>query len=189
MSTLCPTTPPVEWQPALLPPVETVDQLGPETLPAFIAACAALQARAASRLLANVPASTPLPEEPERLLTVPETAAQLRFAPSYVYELVRQGVLISVRRGRYVRIAPVAIAAFIAAHEQRLATPLSDTLVAGRVRQETPRASHSARFQADRARGRTRSASDHGVEVGDRRPRSPRASGEAPATPRKDGTH
>lgn len=181
--------PPPEHPSLALPLIETVDQLAPEALPPFIAACAALQARAASRLLAPVPASVPVLKESERLLTVPEAASQLRLAPSYVYELARQGVLASVRRGRYVRITPLALAAFTVAHERGLDLPISDTLSAARERQGGPTAPHPARAQTDRTRGRTRRASDHGVEVGDRRSRGPRTGSETAAPAREHGAH
>lgn len=173
--------------PALLPAVEAIDALAPEALPAFIATCAALQARAASRLLCGRERPIERSEEPKPLLTAREAAAQLRFAPSYVYELVRSGALSAVRHGRYVRIAPAAIAAFIAAHERGLDEIISDTLSPVRDRQGSPTAPHATQAHADEARGRTRGASDHSVEVGDRRTQGSRAGREAAAPPRQDG--
>ena len=171
-----------------LPPVEAVDTLAPDALPAFIATCAALQARAASRLLDRaVPA--PRAEETEQLLTVPEAAARLGFAPSYAYELVRRGALASVRRGRYVRLRPAAITAFIAAHEHgALDSEISDTLSTTRDRRGSAADPPTAPTHAGRTRGTTRRSRDHNLEMGNQRTQGSRAGGEAVATPRQDGT-
>jgi excisionase family DNA binding protein len=44
------------------------------------------------------------PEDPDRLLTVRETAALLSVRPPHVYELIRRGRLPAVRVGKYVRV-------------------------------------------------------------------------------------
>jgi excisionase family DNA binding protein len=44
------------------------------------------------------------PEDPDRLLTVRETAALLSVRPPHVYELVRRHTLPAVRVGRFVRL-------------------------------------------------------------------------------------
>ena len=60
---------------ALLPPVETVDALPPESLPGLIAGLAALQARAAARLAIPPPAPPPnAPPEPDMIADVREVA-------------------------------------------------------------------------------------------------------------------
>jgi excisionase family DNA binding protein len=61
---------------------------------------------------------TQRPSEGERLLTVGEVAVMLRYAESYVYELVRRGELRAVRHGKYIRIKPSAVQKFIASHER-----------------------------------------------------------------------
>ena len=71
--------------------------------------CATVLAALAGTFDASVTITMPR-DEPERPpFTVPQAAAALNFAPSYVYELVRRGVLIAVRRGRHIRIRPTAI--------------------------------------------------------------------------------
>jgi excisionase family DNA binding protein len=44
------------------------------------------------------------PEDPDRLLTVDETATILNLRPARVYELARRRVLPAVRVGKYVRV-------------------------------------------------------------------------------------
>src|SRR5438034_11223535 len=59
----------------LLPRVETVDALPPESLPGLIAGLAALQARAAARLPTPPPAPPPnAPPEPDMISCVREVA-------------------------------------------------------------------------------------------------------------------
>lgn len=50
----------------------------------------------------------------DALLTVPEAAEQLKLSEYRVYELIRQGVLKSIRLGRSVRIKPNDLAAYVA---------------------------------------------------------------------------
>ena len=50
----------------------------------------------------------------ERLLAVPEVAAMLGYAKSYVYELLRRGELPAVRHKKYVRVKYSAVLQFIA---------------------------------------------------------------------------
>jgi excisionase family DNA binding protein len=73
----------------------------------------------------SVPSVTPTaqaeqPGEPEtdRLLTVPQAAELMGFAPSYVYEMARRGDLPSVHRKKYVRIRRSAIDKWIADNER-----------------------------------------------------------------------
>jgi excisionase family DNA binding protein len=173
--------------PLVLPSIELVDQLESSMLPALIATCAALQARAASRLL-NCTTLTPRAQEPEHLLTVPEAAMQLGFASSYAYELVKRGALAAVRRGRYVRIRPTALAAFIAAHEHEVVdSEISDTLSYGGDRRGRAEAAQATRAHAGRTGGTTRRTRNHRLKMGNRRTQGSRAGGEAAATPREDG--
>ena len=60
----------------------------------------ALAALAAAPEAHATDAYAPHAAESETLLTVPEVATRLRYAPSCVYELLRQGALAAVRRGR-----------------------------------------------------------------------------------------
>ncbi len=48
-----------------------------------------------------------------KLLTVPEVAEILRVTPQWVYVLARSGVLPAVRVGRFVRIDPAGLRAWI----------------------------------------------------------------------------
>ena len=64
-------------------------------------------------------AGAPVPNEvnADGLLTVPEAAAKLRVPSQYVYELIRRGALTSVRFGKYVRVEPADLAAYIMRHK------------------------------------------------------------------------
>jgi hypothetical protein len=84
--------------PPLLPPVDAVDRLPSEALPALIAELAALQARAAARLLIDAPSAVqgclpnhrPTDAEPhetgaDEYLTTAEAAALLKVSPKWIY--------------------------------------------------------------------------------------------------------
>lgn len=92
---------------APLPPVEAVDALAPEALPAFIAQtaalqaqAAALQARAAARL-ATHPTATHHAEWHNRWLTAEDAAALLKVPRRWVY--AHREDLGGAHVGRYVR--------------------------------------------------------------------------------------
>jgi excisionase family DNA binding protein len=74
-----------------------------EALPGLLGELAKLGAGLVARLLESQ-AVKPAPGAEARLLTVPEVAAQLQVAKSFVYELTRTGRLPCVRVGRYVRV-------------------------------------------------------------------------------------
>jgi len=89
----------------------------PAAIPALLAQCAALQGALAARLLvAPAAVSDALSDE---LLTVPAVAERLRVPQSYVYELARTGRLPCVRFGKYVRIEPSALAAWVRGRRQK----------------------------------------------------------------------
>src|SRR6516225_2372607 len=91
-----------------------------------------------ARLIAPLPA-TPADQrevavEPAvraKLLTVPEVADILGFAPGYTYELVRRGEIRAVHYGKYWRLTPAALEDFtrrserIASHDRSLNEMLS----------------------------------------------------------------
>src|SRR5438876_4493266 len=69
----------------LLPPVEAVDALPPESLPGFVAGLAALQARAAARLVVRMPAPTAHDRsEDDMIADVREVARIVRHSVSWV---------------------------------------------------------------------------------------------------------
>ena len=49
----------------------------------------------------------------DELLTVPEVAKRLRFTRAYLYEAVRHGDLVAVRKGKYVRIRQADLDAWL----------------------------------------------------------------------------
>jgi excisionase family DNA binding protein len=88
------------------------------TLTALEINAAVLKAAAVLAILAvRIPGPPVLEEKDAPLLTVRDVAARLQFAPSYVYELIRLGRLSAVREGKYVRIRPAALRAWVQAHE------------------------------------------------------------------------
>jgi excisionase family DNA binding protein len=123
-----------------LPPVEAVDALAANTIPAFLAHVAALQVRAAARLAVTPVERAPAGDEP--LLTVPEAAKLLAFPDSYVRELTRKGELPCVRNGKYVRVAPADLRRWIEQHRDREVDPAPSLLYASRRR--GPRARRSS---------------------------------------------
>ena len=67
---------------AALPPVEAVDALPPEELPAALAQLLALQARVVARMTT---AATGRDERPDRLLAVKQAALVLGMSPDWLY--------------------------------------------------------------------------------------------------------
>ena len=68
----------------------------------------------------------------EPLLTVPEAAKLLAYPDSYVRELTRKGELPCVRNGKYVRVAPADLRAWIERHRDREVDPAPSLLYPGR---------------------------------------------------------
>jgi excisionase family DNA binding protein len=54
------------------------------------------------------------PEEPSRLLTIPEVANVLQIPCGRCYELSRQGVLPTIKIGKYIRVSQAALHAWLA---------------------------------------------------------------------------
>jgi excisionase family DNA binding protein len=102
-----------------LPPLEGVDALRPDELPAFLAGLAALQGRAAARMAAESSRRNPQTTAAAELLTVPEVATRLRVPRQHAYELARRGDLASVRFGKYVRVRQADLEAWIARHREQ----------------------------------------------------------------------
>lgn len=89
------------------------DQLSPAEARRLLAPVAAFLERLRVRALAPAPPPPAADAAAEpRWLTVPEVAARLGVARSYVYELARRGALPVVRVGRYVRIPGPDLAAW-----------------------------------------------------------------------------
>ena len=86
-------------------------------VPAFLAALERVRALVWMQHL--VAGATPAPNkaDPDGLLTVPDAAAKLRVPSQYVYELLRRGELTSVRFGKYVRVDPTDLDAYIMRHK------------------------------------------------------------------------
>ena len=69
---------------ALLPPIEAVDALRPELLPGLVAGLAALQARAAARLIVPIPLATNARVDDDMVHDVQEVARIVRRSVSWV---------------------------------------------------------------------------------------------------------
>ena len=64
-------------------------------------------------------AQTENPEDLDRLLTVRETATLLSLRPAHVYDLVRQRTLPALRVGKYVRVRPRDLHAWIEGQREK----------------------------------------------------------------------
>ncbi len=105
-----------------LPDIAAIDAVAVDALPAVVATLAALQTRAAARLLTAV-GSAPAPapaekQDPDQLLTTAEASALLALPTGYVAELGRRGDLPRVARGKYVRFRVGDLRAWIARHRE-----------------------------------------------------------------------
>lgn len=95
--------------------------LPPAVRAQVVTRCAAILAAISATMVINAeqpPAAPATLPDPDRLLTVPEAAALMGFAASYVYEMARRGDLPVVRRKKYVRVRRAAVEQWIAEHEQ-----------------------------------------------------------------------
>jgi len=102
-------------------PVRAAELSAPERI-VLIAQCAGvlLALSAGDGAVGKEPLLRRAHQEPvERLLGVPEAAAALRLSPGYVYELLRCGRLTGVHVGKFWKIRPAALAAFIAENEKK----------------------------------------------------------------------
>ena len=105
--------------------------------------------------------------EPDQLLTVPQAAAVMGFASSYVYEMARRGDLRAVRRKKYVRIRQSAVEQWIAEHEDGgVDTKISSMLTASGDRQRNQASPPSSRIEPSRTRRKARSAPDDRQPLG-----------------------
>jgi excisionase family DNA binding protein len=98
-----------------LPRLEDLDAVPAEALPALVLQLAALQSRAAGRLLAQNSTSTSVPAMggPERLLTVHDAAARCGMSADWIYR--HKGALPFIRRlGRTVRVSEPALVRWMA---------------------------------------------------------------------------
>jgi excisionase family DNA binding protein len=132
-------------------------QVPREALPGLLGELAKLGAGLMARLLESQ-AVKPAPAAEVRLLNVPEVAARLQIAKSFVYELTRTGRLPCVRLGRYVRVDSRTVDALLAGTAKGLDDGLGSTYSPRRDR--TRAATHPATAQAHAGRPRRASRRD-----------------------------
>ena len=158
----------------LLGDPEKVAELPADMKNQLVIRCAALIAAAAGPMAAPIlsPAVTvsevrdEQPEE-DRLLTIPEAAALMNFAASYVYELARKGTIPVVRHKKYVRIQLSDLRAWIAHHRRQGTDVLLSTVLSRKDdRWRGTAVSVSTQVQANRTRRATRRTSDYGEPLG-----------------------
>jgi excisionase family DNA binding protein len=138
-----------------------VADLRADDIPALLGALEQIRAALWARMLC---APAPVARDPDgtpgdRLLTVAEVAAEVRFTPGYVYEAVRRGQLSAVRKGKYVRIRRADFRAWLdglpaKGLDPRLAHPDSSSLHGPRTHRSAGDSSSSSRAPlASRGRG------------------------------------
>jgi predicted DNA-binding transcriptional regulator AlpA len=97
-----------------LPPIEVIDQLPVDELPALVAELAALQARAAMRLRRDpVPAT-----DEDRLLTIDEAAERLALSKDWLRRRPELPFVVKLSDG-VVRYSSTALTAYITRHRTR----------------------------------------------------------------------
>ena len=102
-----------------LPPVEAVEALPPETLPAFVAQLAALAYAAAARMVRVDRPEALVPMHADRLVTLPEAAEMTALTEDYIRRnRSRLGFVVAVGPGT-VRCSMRQIERFIAARTIR----------------------------------------------------------------------
>lgn len=101
-------------RPLELPPMEAMDALPLEALPAVLAELAALQGRAAARLCQSATSGRRDGEHPTRLLTAAEVAARTNLSRDYVYRHASRFPF-ARRFGRAVRFDEAGLERWLAA--------------------------------------------------------------------------
>jgi len=102
-----------------------------------------------------------------KLLTVPEVADILGFAPGYTYELVRRGEIRAVHYGKYWRLTPDALEDFIPRSEGVGSHDRSLNEMLSRLgdRRSAQASAKSVRNRQARPSEATRRLSDHGESL------------------------
>ncbi len=157
-----------------------------DELPRLAGILAEAQARLALRLAAPTFSGIGRPEEPERLLTLPEVAEILGVPEDRAYDLARRRELPVVTIGRYKRVRASALRAYVGENEQkaldeRLSVSLSSLHDRGRGKADQ----EAARADAGRVRKAGRGSQRHRQPVGDGRAGAPGHVGEATAAARR----
>jgi len=106
------------------------------------------------------------------LLTIPEVAARLGVKPGRVSELIRSGQLPCVNVGKYRRVRPATLRAWLAEHEANGLYTAYNTGYDGR---GTPAPPRTARVDASRARRSPRPPLEHRGPAGAQRAPNPGA--------------
>ena len=149
-----------------------ISEFPQEAIPAVMAQCAALQSALAARMLStdNEREGQRPEASNEKLLTVPDVAAQLKVPDSRVYSLVRRGELDSTRVGKYIRIPVGAIQEYLARQSQEpLETGLNQRYSLGRDRPRTEKVPKTARSHSEKTSRANRSHRNNRRKVGKRR--------------------
>jgi excisionase family DNA binding protein len=134
------------------------------------AAAAVLSARVTALQVAP-PAAVPAPASAaERWLTPKQAAQAMEFREGYILDLCRQGVIPSVRQGKYRRIPEAAFLEWQASRQTGLDGQGSVALPSGRGARRDPPAAAGPRTYAVVVRPATRRARDDRSEMGDGRP-------------------
>ena len=123
-------------------------------------------------------------QETEPLLTIPHVAKRLSISEGRVYELARQGKLPTLKVGKYVRVEPAALDAWIAQHRDG---PLDTKLytVYGSLKHDRNRATKTAQAvgpDPGRPGRAARRHDEHRGPMGTRRGPDPGADGAADYT-------
>ena len=131
-----------------------------------------LLAEVFARLITLGPATSPDQREPpvepavrSKLLTVPEVADILGFAPGYTYELVRRGEIRAVHYGKYWRLTADALEDFIRRSEGMGSHDRSLNGMLNKLDDRRSAQAKGARSRQVRPSEVTRRLSDHGESL------------------------
>lgn len=167
---------------ATLPPLQAVDVLATDLLPAFIGGTEALKVRALARLLGSS-VTAGHTEVDDGFLTVPEVATRLSLTDQYVYEMIRTGDLPAIEIGpkKYKRVALADLRAWAASKKVDQPSYAAYSWPSERLRSATT--AQATRANSTRTRGPRRRGTEQRGEVGTRRDRDQGVSGTPDATP------
>jgi excisionase family DNA binding protein len=145
-------------------------QLPPTVAAELLIRVIGLQTALATRALAAPEGGpTEAPAE-DQWLTIPEVAARLRFAKSYVYQLARRADLPALRKGKYWRVRLADLHQWEAALSKNpFERAVSTVLRSPRDRRRRSAGSATTPADPSAARHPARRPPDHGVPMGARR--------------------
>jgi excisionase family DNA binding protein len=151
---------------------QALEKIPVECLPAVMTKLAAMQSVLAARMLngAVMQKDSGVVDDTHNLLNIPQVAERLAIPTGRAYELARQGKIPIVKVGKYVRVEPEALIAWIAEHRENKVDERLYSVYSTRKheRKGTPKVARAARLDSIRSGRQDGGHGQHHRAVGTR---------------------